>query len=185
MATTLPSLHSLLITTFLLSLASLFTPSLSSTDSFVYGGCSQIKYPPNSPYESNLDSLLPCQLSHLQLLRQVHRNGLKPTRRNLRPLPMPSRPLDARLCHLYRSLGFFVSENFNRCRAKSGQISHKISHKPLKISIDAVRTAGSMKLQTEIEKAIHNIGQSVVTTLDLKMKNTLHDKTSNIHKPEQ
>ncbi|KAE9466028.1 hypothetical protein C3L33_02062, partial [Rhododendron williamsianum] len=41
---------------------------------------------------------------------------------------------------------------------------------------------GSMKLQTEIEKAIHNIGQSVVTTLDLKMKNTLHDKTSNIHK---
>ncbi|XP_009627875.1 plasmodesmata-located protein 7-like [Nicotiana tomentosiformis] len=30
----------------------------SSVDSFVYGGCSQIKYTPNSPYESNLNSLL-------------------------------------------------------------------------------------------------------------------------------
>ncbi|XP_058186742.1 plasmodesmata-located protein 7 [Rhododendron vialii] len=58
MATTVPSLYSLLLTTFLLSLSSLFTPSLSSTDSFVYGGCSQIKYPRNSPYELNLDSLL-------------------------------------------------------------------------------------------------------------------------------
>ncbi|KAI8555224.1 hypothetical protein RHMOL_Rhmol05G0157900 [Rhododendron molle] len=41
---------------------------------------------------------------------------------------------------------------------------------------------GFQMLQTEIEKAFHNTGQSVVTTLDLKMKNTLHDKTSNIHK---
>ncbi|KAL6959602.1 Plasmodesmata-located protein 7 [Sarracenia purpurea var. burkii] len=41
--------------TFFLSLSS---PSLSSIDTFVYGGCSQIKYPPLSPYESNLDSLL-------------------------------------------------------------------------------------------------------------------------------
>ncbi|KAL7192663.1 hypothetical protein ACSBR2_024477 [Camellia fascicularis] len=44
--------------TFLLSLSSLLIPSLSSIDSFVYGGCSQIKYSPNSPYESNLNSLL-------------------------------------------------------------------------------------------------------------------------------
>ncbi|THG22058.1 hypothetical protein TEA_018043 [Camellia sinensis var. sinensis] len=44
--------------TFLLSVSSLLTPSLSSIDSFVYGGCSQIKYSPNSPYESNLNSLL-------------------------------------------------------------------------------------------------------------------------------
>ncbi|XP_052190931.1 plasmodesmata-located protein 7-like [Diospyros lotus] len=44
----------------LLSLCAMLfsTPSLSSTDSFVYGGCSQIKYSPNSPYDSNLNSLL-------------------------------------------------------------------------------------------------------------------------------
>ncbi|CAN8232856.1 unnamed protein product [Cochlearia groenlandica] len=35
-----------------------FSSATSSTDSFVYGGCSQQKYSPNSPYESNLNSLL-------------------------------------------------------------------------------------------------------------------------------
>ncbi|KAE8701980.1 Cysteine-rich repeat secretory protein 60 [Hibiscus syriacus] len=30
----------------------------SSTDSFVFGGCSQPQYTPNSPFESNLNSLL-------------------------------------------------------------------------------------------------------------------------------
>ncbi|XP_059316131.1 plasmodesmata-located protein 7-like [Lycium ferocissimum] len=35
-----------------------FTSSDSSVDAFVYGGCSQIKYSPDSPYESNLNSLL-------------------------------------------------------------------------------------------------------------------------------
>ncbi|KAH6796926.1 plasmodesmata-located protein 7 [Perilla frutescens var. hirtella] len=30
----------------------------SAGDSFLYGGCSQIKYPPNTPYESNLNSLV-------------------------------------------------------------------------------------------------------------------------------
>lgn len=39
-----------------------------------------------------------------------------------------------------------------------------------------------MDLQTRIEKAIHENGQSVVSTLDLKMKNKLHEKTSKIHK---
>ncbi|KAL7254798.1 hypothetical protein ACSBR1_009029 [Camellia fascicularis] len=53
MAATLSSLLSLLT-----CLLSLFTPSHSSIDSFVYSGCSQIKYSPNSPYESNLNSLL-------------------------------------------------------------------------------------------------------------------------------
>ncbi|XP_017240444.1 plasmodesmata-located protein 7 [Daucus carota subsp. sativus] len=33
-------------------------PSLSISDAFVYGGCSALKYVPNSPYESNLNSLL-------------------------------------------------------------------------------------------------------------------------------
>ncbi|KAK6789968.1 hypothetical protein RDI58_013768 [Solanum bulbocastanum] len=41
-----------------LSFFSHFTFSDSSVDAFVYGGCSQIKYTPNSPYESNLNSLL-------------------------------------------------------------------------------------------------------------------------------
>lgn len=56
MATTTPPILSLL--SFLLSLSSLPIPSLSSINSFVYGGCSQIKYAPDSPYESNLNSLL-------------------------------------------------------------------------------------------------------------------------------
>ncbi|XAR58139.1 hypothetical protein NMG60_11026535 [Bertholletia excelsa] len=51
--TKIPYLFSLL-----LSLSSLLTPSLSSVDSFVYGGCTQIKFTPDSPYESNLNSLL-------------------------------------------------------------------------------------------------------------------------------
>ncbi|CAK9168304.1 unnamed protein product [Ilex paraguariensis] len=56
MATTVHILLSLF--TFLLSLSSLYLPSLSSLDSLVYVGCSQIKYNPDSPYESNLNSLL-------------------------------------------------------------------------------------------------------------------------------
>lgn len=43
---------------YLVSLLSLFIPSYSSSSSFIYGGCSQIKYVPHSPYESNLNSLL-------------------------------------------------------------------------------------------------------------------------------
>ncbi|XAR73557.1 hypothetical protein NMG60_11007558 [Bertholletia excelsa] len=42
--------------TFLLSFS--FLISASSTDYFLYGGCTQEKYAPNSPYESNLNSLL-------------------------------------------------------------------------------------------------------------------------------
>ncbi|KAG5240507.1 cysteine-rich repeat secretory protein [Salix suchowensis] len=42
----------------LLTIALLTTPAISSVDSFVYGGCSQIKYTPGSPYESNVNSLL-------------------------------------------------------------------------------------------------------------------------------
>ncbi|KAK3030591.1 hypothetical protein RJ639_039677 [Escallonia herrerae] len=56
MATTLGPVLSFL--TFLLSLSSSPLPSLSAVNTFVYGGCSQIKYTPNSPYESNLNSLL-------------------------------------------------------------------------------------------------------------------------------
>ncbi|KAK6931627.1 Gnk2-homologous domain, partial [Dillenia turbinata] len=47
-----------------LSLLILLTVSIfpklttSAIDSFVYGGCSQLKFTPNSPYESNVDSLL-------------------------------------------------------------------------------------------------------------------------------
>lgn len=33
-------------------------PAHSSLDTFLYGGCSQIKYAPNSPYQSNVNSLL-------------------------------------------------------------------------------------------------------------------------------
>ncbi|XP_052173227.1 DNA-directed RNA polymerase I subunit 1 isoform X2 [Diospyros lotus] len=43
-------------------------------------------------------------------------------------------------------------------------------------------TIGPMKLQLEIEKAIHKSGESAITSMDLKMKNKLHDKTSNINK---
>jgi hypothetical protein len=44
---------------FLVSFSSLPIPSLSSsTDSFVFGGCTQERYAQNSPYESNVNSLL-------------------------------------------------------------------------------------------------------------------------------
>lgn len=43
-------------------------------------------------------------------------------------------------------------------------------------------TIGPMKLQLEIEKAIHNSGQSATASMDLKMKNRLHEKTSDINK---
>ncbi|KAI3781216.1 hypothetical protein L2E82_11225 [Cichorium intybus] len=49
------ALATLLFSLFTLSL---LHPSHSSTGSFIYGGCSQIKYSPGSPYESNLNSLL-------------------------------------------------------------------------------------------------------------------------------
>ncbi|XWS30663.1 hypothetical protein CRYUN_Cryun23aG0005000 [Craigia yunnanensis] len=49
----------LLLSLFLSSFSSLPTQTLSSsTDSFVFGGCTQQKYTPDSPYESNLNSLL-------------------------------------------------------------------------------------------------------------------------------
>ncbi|KAL0381084.1 UNVERIFIED_CONTAM: Plasmodesmata-located protein 7 [Sesamum angustifolium] len=35
-----------------------FILASSSPDAFLYGGCSQIKYTPDSPYQSNLNSLL-------------------------------------------------------------------------------------------------------------------------------
>lgn len=43
-------------------------------------------------------------------------------------------------------------------------------------------TIGPMKLQLEIEKAIHNSGQSATASMDLKMKNRLHEKTSDINR---
>ncbi|KAE8699022.1 Cysteine-rich repeat secretory protein 12 [Hibiscus syriacus] len=45
---------------FLLPVISFFfiTPSNSATDSFVFGGCSQLKYTSGSPYESNVNSIL-------------------------------------------------------------------------------------------------------------------------------
>ncbi|CBI33463.3 unnamed protein product, partial [Vitis vinifera] len=52
------TLHLLPLFTSLVSLLSLPLPSHSSNDDFVFMGCSQIKYTPNSPYESNLDSVL-------------------------------------------------------------------------------------------------------------------------------
>ncbi|XP_034921446.1 plasmodesmata-located protein 6 isoform X1 [Populus alba] len=42
----------------LLIIALLTTPAISSVDTFVYGVCSQVKYTPGSPYESNVNSLL-------------------------------------------------------------------------------------------------------------------------------
>lgn len=49
-----------LLTLIVLSLSSLlpFSSSYSSADTFIYGGCTQQRYAPNTPYESNLNSLL-------------------------------------------------------------------------------------------------------------------------------
>ncbi|KAI3866205.1 hypothetical protein MKX03_006759 [Papaver bracteatum] len=53
-----PSLVSVII--FLTIFSSCLNPAESDprTDSFIYGGCSQAKYSPNSVYESNINSLL-------------------------------------------------------------------------------------------------------------------------------
>ncbi|KAL2241121.1 UNVERIFIED_CONTAM: Plasmodesmata-located protein 7, partial [Sesamum indicum] len=52
--------HRLPILTFslLLFCTCFFKPAQSSLDTFLYGGCSQIKYTPGSQYETNLNSLL-------------------------------------------------------------------------------------------------------------------------------
>jgi hypothetical protein len=50
------SLSSLCV--FLLTISTLATPSTSAIDSFVFGGCSQLKYMPGSPYVNNLNSIL-------------------------------------------------------------------------------------------------------------------------------
>ncbi|XP_057961354.1 plasmodesmata-located protein 7-like [Malania oleifera] len=50
----LSTLWLLLLTTF----AILTDPSTSSMDSFIYGGCTQLRFTPGSPYESNVNSLL-------------------------------------------------------------------------------------------------------------------------------
>ncbi|XP_076933627.1 plasmodesmata-located protein 7-like isoform X1 [Bidens hawaiensis] len=50
--------NTLLLSLIFLLIITLLHPSHSSTDAFIYGGCSQIKYTPGSPYKSNLDSLL-------------------------------------------------------------------------------------------------------------------------------
>ncbi|KAJ6771830.1 hypothetical protein OIU74_018135 [Salix koriyanagi] len=42
----------------LLAITVLAAPATSSTDSFVFGGCSQLKFTPGSPYESNVNLLL-------------------------------------------------------------------------------------------------------------------------------
>lgn len=41
-----------------LTLLTMETPSNSETESFIFGGCSQVKYTPGSPYENSVNSLL-------------------------------------------------------------------------------------------------------------------------------
>ncbi|KAA8532516.1 hypothetical protein F0562_032668 [Nyssa sinensis] len=55
------SVHALSLSSllgFFLTISVLTHPSTSSTDSFVYGGCSQPKFTPGTPLESNVNSLL-------------------------------------------------------------------------------------------------------------------------------
>ncbi|KAH7840077.1 hypothetical protein Vadar_012347 [Vaccinium darrowii] len=56
------SVHSLslssLLPLFLVTISTLTRPSTSAIDSFVYGGCTQPKYSPGTPYESNVNSIL-------------------------------------------------------------------------------------------------------------------------------
>ncbi|KAG5546004.1 hypothetical protein RHGRI_018241 [Rhododendron griersonianum] len=56
------SLHSrflsALLPLFLITISTLTRPSTTAVDSFVYGGCSQLKYKPGTPYESNANSVL-------------------------------------------------------------------------------------------------------------------------------
>lgn len=49
---------SLSLLVLLLTVSALATPAASATETFVFGGCSQQKYTPGSPYESNVNSML-------------------------------------------------------------------------------------------------------------------------------
>ncbi|KAF8021135.1 hypothetical protein BT93_G1536 [Corymbia citriodora subsp. variegata] len=53
-----PSPPLLFSSVFLLVLSLLTSPSASDTNSFVFGGCSQVKYLPGSPYENGVNSIL-------------------------------------------------------------------------------------------------------------------------------
>ncbi|KAJ4959957.1 hypothetical protein NE237_019867 [Protea cynaroides] len=55
-ASQLPSL--LPFVTLFLTFSSLPNPSTAATDTFIFGGCSQLRFSPGSPFESNLNSLL-------------------------------------------------------------------------------------------------------------------------------
>lgn len=47
-----------LLLLYILTISLLTHPSASAIDSFIYGGCSQLKYSPGTPYESNVNSVL-------------------------------------------------------------------------------------------------------------------------------
>lgn len=51
-------LSSVLVYVFLIILSHFTSFSISAIDSFIYVGCSQLKYNPGSPYESNVNSIL-------------------------------------------------------------------------------------------------------------------------------
>ncbi|XP_027921908.1 plasmodesmata-located protein 6 [Vigna unguiculata] len=57
-----PTMHHLLLR-FLFLFSALATPSSAAIDTFIFGGCSQPKYTPGSPYESTVNSLLTSLIS--------------------------------------------------------------------------------------------------------------------------
>ncbi|KAI4302252.1 hypothetical protein MLD38_038026 [Melastoma candidum] len=54
----MPLMMLVVLLLYLIAISTLMTPASPALDTFVYGGCSQLKYIPGSPYEANLNSLL-------------------------------------------------------------------------------------------------------------------------------
>lgn len=89
----------------ILLFTSLSSSSSPSIDTFVYGGCSQLKYAPASSYQSNLNSLLASLLS----------SSTFTTYNNYTIQPQPQEDSSSPLYGLYQCRGDISTTDCNRC----------------------------------------------------------------------
>ncbi|KAH7570906.1 hypothetical protein JRO89_XS05G0219800 [Xanthoceras sorbifolium] len=90
----------------MITLSLLTTPSSSATDSFVFGGCSQLKYAQGSPYENNVNSLLASLVNSAML--NTYNN-----------FTFPGTTSQETLYGLYQCRGDLSSADCGRCVARA------------------------------------------------------------------
>ncbi|KAK2635411.1 hypothetical protein Ddye_030203 [Dipteronia dyeriana] len=88
------------------TLSLLTTPSSSATDSFVFGGCSQLKYTQGSPYENNVNSLLTSLVNSAMLT-------------NYNNFTFPGPTSQQTLYGLYQCRGDLTTADCSRCVARA------------------------------------------------------------------